>query len=56
MGKCLNPLCIQNHNVVYQLNSFFAKNPNSNINCKQFMEIQNIIWKKVKKELGIKIG
>lgn len=51
--ECRNILCVQNHNLVIALNEFFAENPNEKIDMKEFMKLQQIIWKQVKKEMNI---
>lgn len=48
---CVNPLCIQNHNVINYLNLYFAENPKAKINCKDFMEFQKLVRDITKKEL-----
>ena len=53
---CTNPLMIQNHNVILFLNEFFSDYPKGSITKKEFMELQQMVWKEVKKELGIKIN
>lgn len=55
MSECRNPLCVQNHNLVYWLNKYFADNPDEKIGCKELMDLQAAVWKEVKKELKIKL-
>ena len=52
---CMNVLCVQNHNVILTMNEFFIKHPRSKISKKDFMKIQQAVWRLVKKEMGIKI-
>lgn len=52
---CLNPLCVQNHNLVYWLNRFYTEHPRSKLGAKDFMKIQQACWKKVKGEMHIDI-
>jgi hypothetical protein len=52
---CVNPLCIQNHNLVYWLNRFYADNPKAKMTCKEFMDFQKVVWDNTKKELRIKV-
>ena len=52
---CKNVLCVQNHNVILTLNNYFAEYPIGILSKKDFMELQCLIWKKVKKELRIKL-
>ena len=48
-------LIIHNHNFIMNLNKFFANNSKATINKQEFMEMQLIQWREVKKQLGIKI-
>ena len=50
---CKNILCVQNHNVVMKLNECFIRN--KSISKDDFMLLQLLIWKEVKKKLKVKI-
>lgn len=55
MTTCKNPLCVQNHNVVYEMNRFFVEYPNEKISQDDFMKIQYTVWQLVKEKLNLKV-
>ena len=47
---CRNMLCVFNHNVIYQLLSFYTQHPKVKLSEKDFMDISRVVWKQIKKE------